>query len=285
MPFPASPFARESHRLRREGRAAAALGHPLAARAYALAAQAVVRRQQAALRAHRDERDRLVEEHMPRVVGLARRFRDHRVDLGDLVQAGSLALLEAAERYDRCRAVPFWSYAAPWVHGAIYRTAQDQRSAMRLPAAARSELGRLLRAQHQQAATGDARGPAWRAGIPQRRADVLLGAARPALSLQEPLGAGDPGKVLGDVIPDPSGGDPLDHVVAAADIEEAIRLLDTLGERQRDVLQRRFGLGRPVESLAEIGRRLGVTRERARQIEVAALERLRGAAADRGALL
>ena len=66
--------------------------------------------------------------------------------------------------------------------------------------------------------------------------------------------------------------------MAAADATQAARLLDTLNERQRDVLRRHFGLGRPPESLADIGRRLGVTRERARQIEAAALENLRAVA-------
>ncbi len=279
----AAPSTSESRRLRREGRAVAAVGHPLAARTFAPAAEAAERSQHLALRSPRAERDRLVEEHMPRVVSLARRFRDGRVEGADLVQAGTLALLEAAERYDRCRAVPFWAYAAPWVHGAIYRTAQDQRSAMRIPAAARCELGRLRGAQLQQTATGDARGPTRCAGISRQRADILLGAARPAVSLDAPLDAGDPGGVLGDVIPDPAAADPLDQLVAADDVAEATRLLGTLGERQRDVLQRHFGVGRPAESLAEIGRRLGVTRERARQIEAAGLERLRVAAADDGA--
>ncbi len=226
----------------------------------------------------RPGRDRLVETHMPRVVTLARRFRHGRVELADLVQEGSLALLEAAERYDRSRGTPFWPYAAPWVHGAIYRLAQDQRRAMRIPAAARSEIRRLRRAEDEQGgARSTARIAGDRAGIPPERADLLRAADRPPRSLDEPLGSDD-GLVLSDLIPDPSTRDPLDQIVAAADATQAAWLLDTLDERQRDVLRRHFGLGRPPESLADIGRRLGVTRERARQIEAAALENLRAVA-------
>ena len=137
-PDPPTPET-ELRRLQADSRAADALGHPLAATALALAARALLRRQAPDVPDRRG-RDGLVETHMPRVVTLARRFSDRRVELADLVQEGSLALLEAAERYDRSRDVPFWPYAAPWVDGAIYRLAQDQRRAMRIPAAARSEI-------------------------------------------------------------------------------------------------------------------------------------------------
>ena len=150
---------------------------------------------------------------------------------------------------------------------------------MRIPAAARSEIRRLRRAGDEQ---GGARDAADRAGIPRDRAEILLAADRPARSLDEPIGSEDDGLVLGDLVADPSTQDPLDQVVAARDATDAAWLLDTLRERQRDVLRRHFGLGRPPESLADIGRRLGVTRERARQIEAAALENLRAVAQPAG---
>jgi RNA polymerase sigma factor (sigma-70 family) len=275
--------AAEHRRLQADSREAEALGHPLAAAALRLAARALRRRQRAPDVLDRRGRDRLVETHMPRVVTLARRFSDRRVELADLVQEGSLALLEAAERYDRSRDVPFWPYAAPWVHGAIYRLAQDQRRAVRIPAAARSEIRRLRRAEDEQGGARSGTGVAAdRAGIPPQRADVLLAADRSPRSLDEPVGSDDDGLVLGDLVPDPSTRDPLDQVVAAADAAQAAWLLDTLNEGQRDVLRRHFGLGRPRESLADIGRRLGVTRERARQIEVAALDNLRAVAEPAG---
>ncbi len=269
----------EPLRLQAESEAAEALGHPLAATALSLAAAASCRRHGSADVLARRARDHLVEANMPRVVTLARRFSDRRIEHADLVQEGSLALLEAAERYDRSRGVPFWPYAAPWVHGAIYRMAQDQRRPMRIPAAARAEIRRLRRAEEARGGTrSSARAVADRAGIPPERAELLLAADRPPRSLDEALGSDDDGLVLGDLIPDPFSQDPLDRVVTAADVTQATGLLDTLNERQREVLRRHFGLGRPPESLADIGRRLGVTRERARQIEVAALEDLRAVA-------
>jgi len=229
------------------------------------------------------ERERLVESHLPRIASLARRFLSRGVDLADLMQEGSLALLEAHGRYEPDRGVPFWAYAAPWVHGAISCFAHEQRRAVRLPAAAQVELTLLREASGRLARVGGRDPPigtvAREAGIPAERAGRILAAGQPPRSLQEPLGVDGDGAAAIDGLPDPSAEGPFDRVVEHADDPDPRPLMRVLSPRERDVIARRFGLAGPEETLAVVGRRLGVTRERVRQIEARALDKLREAAA------
>jgi len=229
------------------------------------------------------ERERLVESHLPRITSLARRFRSRDVDLADLMQEGSLALLEAHRRYEPERGVDFWAYAAPWVHGAISCFAHDQRRAVRLPAVAQVELRRLREAS-QQLRRVNGRDPSLRTvarevGIPAERAGQILAAGLLPRSLQEPLGPDGDGAAAIDAVPDPSAEEPFDRVVERADDFDPKPLMGVLSSREHEVIARRFGLGGPEETLAVVGGRLGLTRERVRQIEARALDKLRDAAA------
>jgi RNA polymerase primary sigma factor len=228
------------------------------------------------------DRERLVESHLPRIASLARRFLSRDVDLADLMQEGFLALLEAQGRYEPDRGVPFWAYAAPWVHGAISCFAHEQRRAVRLPAAAQVEL-RLLRDASQQLARVNGRNPslstvAREVGVPAERAGRILAAGLSPRSLQEPFGPDGDGAAAIDAVPDPSAEGPFDRVVERAGDCASGPLMRVLSPREREVIARRFGLAGPEETLAVIGRRLGVTRERVRQIEARALDKLRQAA-------
>jgi len=223
----------------------------------------------------------LVEGHLPRIAALARRFNGPGVELADLVQEGWLALLEARRRFDPGRGVPFWAYAVPWVHGAIYRLAQDQRRAVRLPPAAQVELGRIRRAGQQLGRRGGEPRLAELArtvGLPADRVARIVAAGRPARSFHEVLGPELDGTALIDMVPDPCGEDAYDDVVSRTDAPDLADLMDALSPREREVISRRFGIGRPPQTLADIGRLMGVTRERIRQIEARALGKLRAAA-------
>jgi RNA polymerase primary sigma factor len=223
----------------------------------------------------------LVEGHLPRIAALARRFSGPGIEVSDLVQEGWLALLEARRRFEPARGVPFWAYAVPWVHGAIYRLAQDQRRAVRLPPAAQVELGRIRRAGQQLGGSGGepkVAELARRTGLPADRVALIVAAGRPARSFQEALGADRDGRTLIDMLPDPCGEDAYDDVLSRAGAPDMGDLMDALSPREREIISRRFGIGRPPQTLADIGRLMGVTRERIRQIESRALGKLRAAA-------
>jgi len=226
--------------------------------------------------------DALVERYLPRIVALGRRFRGPGVEVSDLVQEGWLALLEARRRFEPERGVPFWAYAVPWVHGAVYRLAQDQRRAVRLPAAAQVELGRIRSVRQQLARTAGGEPAATQlarsTGLPAERVERIVAAGRPARSFQEALGPGGDGAALIDLVADPCGEDAYDDVVTRAGVPDLEPLMDVLSAREREVISRRFGIGRPAQTLVEIGRLMGVTRERVRQIEARALGKLRAAA-------
>jgi RNA polymerase primary sigma factor len=229
------------------------------------------------------ERERLAEAYLPRIAAVARPFSGPGADLAELVQEGALALLEALARFEPGRGVALWSYARPWVHGAIYRLAQDRRRALRLPPAASIELTQLNEVGQRLARATGGEPPieavAEAAGLEAQRAERILAASRPSRSLQETVGTEGDGTALGDLVPDPRSQEAYDRAEARADAPDLGPLMVTLSRREREVISRRFGLGCPPETLADIGRRLGVTRERARQIEARALRKLQEATA------
>jgi RNA polymerase sigma factor (sigma-70 family) len=228
-------------------------------------------------------RERLVEAFMPRIAGLAGRFSGSGVEAADLRQQGCLALLEALERYRPGRGAPFWAYASAWVHGAMYRLAYDQRQALHLPAAALAQLGQLRRTASELGGAQRLASVAEAAGVELEQAHCLLAAGGRPRSLDEPLGPEADAARLGDLLSDPCAEEAYDEVdrrVSRPAHPAPAVLLAALPNREREVLVRRFGLGVPSETLAQVGRRLGVTRERTRQIEQRALGKLRAAPAD-----
>jgi RNA polymerase sigma factor (sigma-70 family) len=226
-------------------------------------------------------RERLIEALLPRVVGLARRFAGHGAEFADLVQEGVLAMLEALVRFAPDQGTPFWAYARPWVHGSLYRLAHDQRRAVRLPPRALADLAALKEAARRidrPTSEPTVRTLAERAGIHPDRAEALTRAARPPRSLEEPADQDGDLAALRDVLPDPDASSAYDEVVAQASEPALAALLGALTDREREVIERRFGLGgQQEETLVTVGERLGVTRERVRQIEARALGKLRQA--------
>jgi RNA polymerase primary sigma factor len=223
-------------------------------------------------------REALVEALLPDLVAAARRYAGGPTEAADLVQEGVLAALTALLRFDPDHGAPFRAYAAPWVRGAMARLAQDQRRALRLPARAKADLSALKRAGGRLMAERGREAPlaevAREAGVELGRAEAILGAAQPAGGLEAPVG--DDGLTLVDVLADPRAEEAYDEVVRTAGAPELGALLGALSERERDVIERRYGLGGGrEESLADVGRRLGVSRERARQIEARALAKMR----------
>jgi RNA polymerase primary sigma factor len=222
---------------------------------------------------------RLVLANLRLVVAVARRYVGGGAPLLDLVQEGNIGLMRAVEKFDYKRGFKFSTYATWWIRQAIARGLADQGRTIRVPVHVVEAMNRALRVQRTMfQAMG--RNPtvdelAERLQLPSVRAQELLLLAAEPMSLDLPIGERDSGR-LADVIADESAAQPADEVgvlMLHADVEQ---LLGAVTSREREVLRLRFGLdGGRTHTLEEIGASLGVTRERARQIEGKALSRIR----------
>jgi RNA polymerase primary sigma factor len=228
-----------------------------------------------------DERARrtMIESNLRLVVAIARRYWATGLPMGDLVQEGNLGLLRAVEKFDWRRGVKFSTYATWWIKQAIARGAADRgANPIRLPVHVDEQLGRLRRAQSRLAELLG-REPSTDELASELRLPVdgvvrLQGAAQAVTSLDTPIG--DDGAALQDLLEDDSAAGPDELAVDAVGREVLEEVLATLPERTRQVLVLRFGLdsGTP-RTLEEVGAVMGVSRERARQMERRALAALR----------
>lgn len=221
--------------------------------------------------------DRLVESNLRFVVSVARRYRHLGVPLQDLVTEGNLGLLEAAERFDERRGVRFTSYAVWWVRQSIITAIRQQIGIVRIPASRRRghsapEPGPKPGETKSFTRDGVGSEPVRSAADPRRPFGVRY------LSLDAPLGdpGGMRGTVLGELVAREAVSDPADRIDGAALRDLLDRSLTFLDEREALVIRLCFGLedGQP-RSLGKIAERLGVSRERVRQIRERALVRLR----------
>jgi RNA polymerase primary sigma factor len=225
-------------------------------------------------------RRRMIESNLRLVVSIARRFSATRLPLSDLVQEGNLGLLRAVERFDWRRGVKFSTYATWWIKQAITRGAADRgASPIRLPVHVDEQVGRLRRAQ-ARLAERLGREPsnselAAELALPVEVLVRLQAAAQTVTSLDTPIGDDD-GAALQDLLEDEQAARPDELALEAVGRQALAEALDGLPERQRQVLTLRFGLdtGTP-RTLDEVAAVIGVSRERARQIELGALAALR----------
>jgi len=238
-------------------------------------------------RAGDDEaREQLVEQSLPLIYRYARSYAGPDVERADLVQDGVLGVLRALARFDSERGVPFTAYAGWWVRQAMQQAIAEQSRCVRLPTHvlwdihSLKEMRGALTARQGREASGMEleRELGW---TPARYADVVR-AERPAASLDAPF-AGDEGEVdtLGDLIADPLSEQGFEAVLDDASQAAVRALLSTLTTREQEVLTLRFGSddAEPL-TLQQVGRRLGVSAERVRQIEQRAIAKLRTAALD-----
>ena len=228
---------------------------------------------------------RLVDEFLPAIGGVARRYRNTPgVDRAELIQEGVVGLLRAARRFDSSLGVPFWAYAAWWVRQAMQQLVAEVSRPIVLSDRALRELATLKRAgsaysqRHGRDASVAELSRA--TGICRSHVESLLALDRPPRGLDEPLRAEEGATAtLVDVIEDPRAADELDRVLERFETRRLAELSGRLGEREREIVADHYGLGRPARTLREIGGRLELSAERVRQIEEQALEKLRAAAA------
>jgi DNA-directed RNA polymerase sigma subunit (sigma70/sigma32) len=224
-----------------------------------------------------------VESNLRLVVVLAQRRQSSGLPLGDLIQEGNLGLIRAVEKFDWRTGWKFSTYAKWWIRQAINDAVANSRT-IRLPARIGAQLRELsmasadFAAAHGRAATNVEL--AEHLGVSRTRVEELLLWSVVPRSLSDHLG-GDGSLEVGDRVADPDAHLQFDAATCNSWRSEVERLLDVLGDREREVLRLRFGLdGAAALSLGDAGRRLGLTGERVRQIQVAALAKLREVASD-----
>ena len=223
-------------------------------------------------------RRRLIESNLRLVVVIARRYRGQGLDLMDLVQEGNLGLMTAAERYDRPHELRFSTFAGWWIRRSICRALSTTSRTIRLPIRLAEQASAVRRVEEELTQRLGRRPSsselAREAGIGEDVLEDLRRAERRPASLSEPIGEGDDTS-LGELILDE---DALDPAAGVADAQERDGLADAvraLGERPRRVLELRYGIdGDDPRTLEGVAGELGLSRERVRTIEAAALREL-----------
>ena len=222
-------------------------------------------------------KERMINSNLRLVISIAKRYQGRDVPLLDLVQDGVIGLNRAVEKFDWRRGFKFSTYATWWIRQACQRAISSQSRTIRVPSHVEERRVKLARARSQlQARLG--RKPtreelAEATSLSQAHVDEALDAAEAPVSLNQSVGVEDEGE-LGDLFSDPSADDPAEEALQSVERLGIRRSVASLPEPERRVVELRFGLDGDPQPLESIGKELGISRERVRQLESDALGRL-----------